>query len=278
MKDYNKKVSVSFIILNYRCCKFAKECVDSILHHVDNVDYEILVVDNGSGSDEQFELEKLFENTPVELIRNKWNAGFGLGNMMGANFASGKFLCFLNPDTYIDEDCVTPLCQFLDEHNEVGCVSPRQMRAYANDIQNVKGHDCNGIISMLKIPGSFMMFKAETFWKIGGFDTNIFLYCEEEDVGRRLNKIGKHCAINTYYHYYHHVGVTTKRDRKSSKETEKEYFRSKLYVYRKHHNVFLSVVNHLKWIVKVAATPRRWYCLSVVLSSESMSRSMRHQV
>ncbi|MBQ9669542.1 MAG: hypothetical protein IJV23_00830 [Prevotella sp.] len=46
--------------------------------------------------------------------------------------------------------------------------------------------------------------------------------------------------------------------------------------YNKKVSVSFIILNYR--CCKFAATPRRWYCLSVVLSSESMSRSMRHQV
>src|SRR5690606_10787902 len=45
------------------------------------------------------------------------------------------------------------------------------------------------------ISGSFMIFRTEDFNKIGGFDTNIFLYQEETDICKRLLKINKYAYL-----------------------------------------------------------------------------------
>lgn len=277
MKELQHKKDISFVVLNYRCSHLTKDCVASILKHLREKNIEIIIVDNGSGQKEIEELEKLCADKIVKLFKSRLNTGFGLGNMMGANIATGRYLCFMNPDTYIDCDCVTPLCQYLEQNPMTGCVAPMQIK-HNNQTKKDKSCTLPKEINKLKIPGSFLLFESNLFWEIHGFDTNIFLYCEEEDIGRRLKRIGKHCTILTNLHYYHHVGATTKHDKAFSKLTEKEYFRSKLYVYRKHHNRFLSAINHTKWIIKILVTPHRWHCLQTIFSNESMSKSIRHYI
>ena len=50
--------------------------------------------------------------------------GFGGGNNLGAKYAKGKYLFFLNPDTEILHDSVRFLYEFLEKHKNAGIVSP----------------------------------------------------------------------------------------------------------------------------------------------------------
>ena len=94
---------VSFIILNYNSATETINCVNSIFKHYPKTDYEIIIVDNCS-KEEDFQLLKKLFNNKCTIIKNKLNFGFGGGNMIGANFANGKYLCFLNSDIKLKED------------------------------------------------------------------------------------------------------------------------------------------------------------------------------
>ena len=103
----------SFIIVNYNTWELTCKCVATILEYIPEGSYEIIVVDNGSKDDDKLSLKKnLSEN--CRLVESRLNVGFGAGNMLGANLAKGRFLCFINSDVELVEDCITPLCQFLD--------------------------------------------------------------------------------------------------------------------------------------------------------------------
>lgn len=56
----------------------------------------------------------------ILLIISKLNAGFGGGNMLGANQARGKYILFLNSDVLLTEDCIKPLCDMLENNPHIG--------------------------------------------------------------------------------------------------------------------------------------------------------------
>ena len=88
-----------------------------------------------------------------------------------------------------------------------------------------------------EINGSFMLFPADVFWQIGGFDTNIFLFHEEYDIGRRIELYGYQNVVFPTAKFLHAHGATTQA---SPRCIRQERFISKIYCYSKWHNPFMS--------------------------------------
>ena len=86
-------MDVSIIIVNYNTKDLIKNCINSIYKHTKDVDFEIIVSDNGSvdGSIEMIKSE--FPN--VILIENGSNLGFGTANNRGLAIAKGKYIFYL---------------------------------------------------------------------------------------------------------------------------------------------------------------------------------------
>lgn len=71
-------MDVSIIIVNYNTRDLLKNCINSIYEHTKEIDFEVIVSDNGSvdGS-----IEMLKKEIPqVVLIENNANLGFGAAN------------------------------------------------------------------------------------------------------------------------------------------------------------------------------------------------------
>lgn len=292
----------SIIILSFNSADFTFKCIETIRQHVMPDTYEIIVVDNGSVPDDGAKLIEASNSMGFTLVRSKINVGFGAGNMLGANQAKGDYLCFLNNDTELFEDSINPLCQFLREHNDVGCITPqeynienRRVRAHKHGISlrqallgdvilnkfnprkyPKRGADFKGEpIYPVEISGSFLMFPADAFHAIGGFDINIFLYYEEYDTAMRLRKIGKRVCVFTKYGYRHVHGASM-RKHKSPTYTELQI--SKIYCYTKHHNILCSVLFRANCIISVLVKPKKWYLLKTIIHGNILSQSMRHRI
>ena len=67
-------MDVSIIIVNYNTLRLTRDCIESIKEKTHGVEFEIIVVDNGStdGSRELFE-----NNRDVVYIYSAKNGGFG---------------------------------------------------------------------------------------------------------------------------------------------------------------------------------------------------------
>ncbi len=291
---------VSFIILNYNTHELTERCVESIRRHIPAESYEIIVVDNDSRPDDREALKKA-TGTTVRLMVNKMNTGFGAGNMLGAYAAKGDYLCFLNSDVYLTEDCVTPLCTYLHQHPETGVITPQQ---YDGEGRIVPSFDhAPGIwIELLgnrplewlfparyprrkhqhythpfaatQINGCFMLFPADKFWKAGGFDLNLFLYYEEFDICSRLRKKGWNSVVYPGCRFSHLHEQSTRRIRSA---TIREMYISRMYCYRKYHGLTTATLYRLVNLLIVLCKPHKWYILPVLWRGEALSLSLRHR-
>lgn len=292
---------VSFIILNYNTQALTTRCMESIRRHIPAGSYEIIVVDNNSRADDREAVARALK-TEDRLVHSRMNVGFGAGNMLGAQAARGEYLCFLNSDVYLTEDCVTPLCNYLREHPETGVVTPQQYNGKDEPVPSFNHapglrHELLGKrllermcpkryprrkhqlytepMAVTQINGCFMLFPTDKFWQAGGFDLNLFLYYEEYDICSRLARQGWNSVVFPGRRFSHLHEQTTQTFRTASR---RELYVSKMYVYRKYHGLCASTLYRAVNLLKILAAPHKWYLLPVMLRGEALSQSMRHRV
>lgn len=297
-----KKEMVSFVILNFNSSLLVRKCVASIQQFMTAGSYETIVVDNGSRPEELALLDGM-EGQGCHIVRMNVNTGFGTGNMTGASQAQGEYLCFLNSDVFLTEDCITPLCQYLESHPDVGCVTPVQQKADGRRSRSFR-HD-SGIwhelvgdsfrerlfpqkfpprdsilkkstlpVSVMQINGSFMLFPAKKFWAVGGFDTSIFLYYEEYDLAKRLDMHGWKRMVHPQYTFLHVHDASTSAIRTLAL---RENYVSKIYTYKKYHGALTSLLFQAILTAKLIFKPQKWHILAIVTSRHVLSHSMRHR-
>lgn len=100
---------LSIIIINYDTIALVKDCLESIAKYRPRFDYEIILVNNGSKSDQAEELRALAPE--VTVIDLPSNVGFGRANNWGIKHAQGDYLLQLNSDTYYVDDSLNTLME-----------------------------------------------------------------------------------------------------------------------------------------------------------------------
>ena len=95
------------------------DCVRSVMEKTEDVSYEIIVVDNGSGDGS---LQKMKSTLPksVRLIDAGHNLGFGRANNFAARYASGTYLFLLNSDTLLRNDAISILFRYMEQNRSCG--------------------------------------------------------------------------------------------------------------------------------------------------------------
>ncbi|WP_128547859.1 glycosyltransferase family 2 protein [Larkinella soli] len=266
---------VSLIILNYNSSGYTLDCVASIRRHTRMAETEIIVVDNGSREDDFEALHSLNGLPSVRLVRSRLNLGFSGGHSFGLQFTdpSSAYYFFLNNDCLLLDDVCTRLYAYMEAHRNVGvCTAQAINRAdqpepsfgyFPRLSAKLLGH---AVVRKLRpahypprkdayrepvpvpvVTGSAMFVRATAFWQVGGFDPAYFLFCEEEDICRRLNRAGWSAVLVPDVRFRHIGGGSTNRNLL----IEKEYYLSLFYYFRKYESNPTRLALQLFYLVKV---------------------------
>lgn len=147
---------------------------------------------------------------PVKIIENATPRGFGANHNAAFQLAGGKWFCVLNPDIRMPTNPFPLLLEALTGPS--ACVVAPAILAPTGQIEDSvrrfptplslfmktwgKG-DGRYLFSVNDAPfsvdwvgGMFMLFGAENYRRVGGFDEGFFLYYEDVDICVRLQKFG----------------------------------------------------------------------------------------
>lgn len=166
----------------------------------------IIVVDNASDDET---LEIVNRTVPhAQVINNAIGTGYGTAANLGLETANTEFALMINPDAFLSEDAVTKLLDAADRYPEAGMISPAHR---ALDGTLTLTHDV-GLFQRRHIPppydkrwnepppegnlcadfvsGAVNLVRMSAIDKVGGFDSNIFLYYDDDDMCIRMRKAG----------------------------------------------------------------------------------------
>lgn len=225
MNTLNQQPLISIILVTYKEEKELMKCLVSLQKEDQAASatkhpFEIIIIDNNAKGRLKSVINKKFPG--VKYINSGADIGYGAGNNLGAKYAHGKYLFFINPDTEIEKDAINNLAEFLNTHPKAAIVAPTFFdmqgirfadqgsaeltpltaifshsiihKAWpANPIaQNywMRGQDFTKPQQLPVIPGTAFMVRKAVFEEIGGFDERFFLYFEESDLCRRVRLAG----------------------------------------------------------------------------------------
>jgi GT2 family glycosyltransferase len=199
-------ISVSIIIVNYNTAELLNDCIGSVICNTKGVDYEIIVVDNDSEAGSVDYLTSKY--TEVHFIFSDENLGFGRANNLGASYAKGKYLFFLNPDTLLLNNAIFILYEFMEVNPQAGACGgnlykqdntpaisfhtmsfyTREWRILLNKKWPLGFNITDKPQDVSVIMGADLFIRRDIFNRLKGFDPDFFLYFEEVylcDVVRR---------------------------------------------------------------------------------------------
>ena len=135
-------------------------------------------------------------------VQNDENIGYGAAANIGAANAGGDYLLFLNPDVVITQGSISVLVHAAMATPEGVAFGPvlfdegRRRRGKSVSIADPvrfprwRSHRKAGKRQTAFLPGCALLVEADAFRLIGGFDENIFLFHEDDDLCIRLRDLG----------------------------------------------------------------------------------------
>jgi GT2 family glycosyltransferase len=114
---------LSLCIVTYKVRDLLRDCLCSIMECPSPLNYEIIVVDNGSYDGVADMISEEFPS--VQFIQNETNTGYTVPMNQALKAGRGKYLVQLNPDTVIHPGAFEALFDFMETHPEAGICGPK---------------------------------------------------------------------------------------------------------------------------------------------------------
>ena len=121
---------LSIIIVNWNAGPLLRACVASVRRHAPQINYEIIVADNGSTDDSltllrEAEAAQSQPSGPLRIREHRANLGFARANNLAIAETTAPFIFLLNPDTELKAGAVDTLLTLLKARPRVGLCAPR---------------------------------------------------------------------------------------------------------------------------------------------------------
>lgn len=223
---------LSIIIVNFNGRKYLEDCFKSIYKHCSNINFEVIVFDNNSSDESVSYIKNNFSE--VKLIESKENLGFAKGNNKAVQESCGENILLLNNDTILLDD-IAPILKIIKNNNNIGAVGikmldgnkkyspstgkfpkPFQLLKFSLFEEKRKSFK-SGLfkeesIEVDWVTGAFLLTKRVYWDKVGGLDEDYFMYVEDVDFCKKLNKIGKKAIFLPQQRFIHFIGFNSKRE------------------------------------------------------------------
>ncbi|EEG32209.1 glycosyltransferase, group 2 family protein [[Clostridium] methylpentosum DSM 5476] len=283
-------MDLSVVIINHNTRELTHQTVQAVLETTHRIQYEIIIVDNSTDPQQQYELshEKVFILSGVE------NKGFGNACNLGVQRSCGRYILFLNSDTVVGERALDDSVAYLDAHSDTAVVGirtlledgsldhgckrgfPTPMSALYYFLGMDKRHpespkygayrqtflDEHQTSEVDSVSGAFLMISKSVFDQIGGFDEDYFMYGEDLDLCYRVKMLGYKVV------YYADVSMTHFKGQSGLNTNPTviyHFYNAMILFYDKHYkgkyNILVTGLIHLavkaKYALAVSQAKRR---------------------
>lgn len=257
-------MDVSVVIVSYNAQNALIKCLSTLAIGMNDLKYEVIIVDNNSGDDSVQLIKKKFPEFAV--IKNKSNIGFGRACNQGAKNTSGKYILFLNSDCCLRQDAVKVLFNYLESNDNCSLVGPCLVAKNGNRMNscfrfpnlyrphlnyhwlfkdkfllayspNDPVRNMGGKVDWLS--GACFLIRATDFKKLNGFDEDFFMYYEDTDLCQRIKRVGGEVIYYPDVRVEHESGGSSKGVKNW---LDLVNYKSRLIYYKKHFFIWVFYI------------------------------------
>jgi len=265
--------TVTAIIATHNSRRYIDKCIAHLRRQSHQIG-EIIVVDSGSTDTEYLEVYQSARD--IKLIYES-NIGYSAANNRGYQERShhADYIIFLNPDTFLLEDCVSQGIAKLASRADVGVISGRLTGFDSVNMKSTGKLDSTGVFRKIygrwydrgrelpdtgqfmceqEVPalcGALLFCRHEALENLGGmiFDQDFFLYKEDIEFSLRLRKNGWKLLYSPDLQAYHCRGWQKRN--KVSNQLKEIAAESEILLYRKHPSPYIFWAYLKYWLVVI---------------------------
>ena len=249
--------NLSVVIVSFHSEDVIHECIKSIIDEI-----EIIVVENSGNKEFANKIQDQYKN--VKCILSPKNLGMGAGNNLGLKHINTDYVFILNPDVILKKNTIEEIIIASKKIENFGLIAPiSDNLKYPNykikkkeilnftDPFKVDSVDGFAMILNLKKLKKIDQFKDNNF-----FDENIFLYLENDDLCKRINKFESIFIVpKSKINHLGASGVNKKYSEQIELSRNWHWIWSKFYFNKKHYGflkaIFECLPSFLSAILKV---------------------------
>ena len=247
---------VSILIPNKDHLDDLKRCIASIVEKSSYDNYEIIVIENNSTTDEIFAYyEELKKNPDIRVVTYEGDFNYSAINNFGERYATGEYILLLNNDTQvITLDWIEELLMYA-QREDVGAVGAKlyyedKTIQHAGVVLGLGAHRTAGHThyrvssnnlgymgrlcyaqDVMAVTGACLMMRKSLFEELGGLDEGFAVSLNDVDLCIRAWKSGHVNVFTPFAELYHFESVSRGMDDKGEKakryDRESAVFREK---------------------------------------------------
>ncbi|MDB3085886.1 hypothetical protein C4097_15400 [Clostridioides difficile] len=121
-EDKNPEVSILVLAYN-KLEEYTRKCVESILKYTIDIDYELILFDNGS-SDGTYDYFKSIKHDKKKIIKVTKNFGASYSNSLAFKEMDGKYLVCISNDAIVTKNWLSNMLKCAKSDNKIGIIHP----------------------------------------------------------------------------------------------------------------------------------------------------------
>lgn len=278
----------SIIIVHRNGFNRLKSVIDSALKAFESCD-EIIIVDNASTDNSISQISKIYPN--IQIIKNKFNSGYGHAANQGIRSGKGKYFLICNNDITLPLNIFNDLEELFIKEPRAGIISGQQtnlegviIRTSSKKPSLLSEFDGIGRIDHNKDPdkitdvgilrGACLGVKKEMIEEIGAYDEDFFFYFEDTEWCIRAHKNSWKVILHPKIKIQH-IGGSSSSELYSKSRIE--FYRSRIIFWKKIFPKSIVVLLHL-WNIPKLCLDLIFYSLITLITFGQNTRIRKKMI
>jgi GT2 family glycosyltransferase/Tfp pilus assembly protein PilF len=237
---------VSILIFAYNNLQqHTKFCIESILKYTENIDYELVLLDNGS-SDGTFEYFKTVPHAPKKIVRITENKGANYGQFTATKYLTGRYVAMIANDVYVTPNWLSNMLKCAESDERIGFLA-----TFSDNISNLQAvnlsfdsldemrlkaeqynvSDPRKWEERLRLMPAIALYKRECLDIIGSLDYAFRHDFSDDDISFRVRRAGYKliCCGDVFVHHEGSSAAGTSEKKLEVLKRGREIFKEKYF-------------------------------------------------